>query len=195
MIVAYISARTDEQTGKTAAWWTTYLQNLSTGLIGIAATVWLVNFLSEFQRQRSSSELRASNEIAAFLALQRFIERLPHWLPPVKVPDNVHLFPLQWLQNQIENIGNRCDAVTPGTDDPDLQTSLDDFRLRRYECTDALTYLLQLIQMPAPAEDRALACEKLQGSMKAILLSAETLKALLGNYHDFRKLKLGIPRV
>jgi hypothetical protein len=193
LIVAYLSARINELTGKTAVWWTAYLQSFSTGLIGIAATVWLVNFLSELQNHRQAEDLRAPNEIAAFSALQQFIKRLPHWLPDVDTPGNMHLFPLQWMQSQIEQIRLRCDAIAPGANDPDLQGALDEFGLRRDQWSDALMDLVQLVQTQANPQDRLEAFGRLRSLTDPTLASAQTVKDLLGNRHDFRKMKLGLP--
>lgn len=193
LAVAYLSAWLDKFTSKTAVWWTTYLQSFSTGLIGIAATVWLVNFLSELQNHRQAAELRAPKEIAAFSALQHFIKRLPHWLPSVDTPSNMHLFLLQWMQTQIEQIRLRCDAIVPGANDPDLQSALDDFTLRRDEWSDALMDIVQLVQAQANSQDRFEAFGRLRNLTDPILASAEALKNLLGRSHDFRKLQLGLP--
>jgi len=192
LIIAWISAKTGDT--KTGEWWTAYLQSLSTGLIGIAATVWLVNFLLELQSHRLSLELRASTEIAALFSLQHFIRRLPQWLPQVEAPDGMHWPQLEWMHNQIDHIRTHCDAIIPGTNDPELQTSLTDFKLRQLEWSDALVSLAHLIHMTAPARDRAPAYALLRRHTDRLLESARSLTGALSDRHEHQKLILGIAR-
>lgn len=189
LIVAWIS--TDMRDSKSVD---AYLQSLSTGLIGIALTVWLVNFLLEFQSHRLSLELRVSAEIAARSCLQRFIRRSPLWLPHVEAPDSVHWRQLERMHSQIDHICTLCDAISPGTNDPELHTILTDFKLRQLEWTDALASLAPMIDMTAPAKERADAFTLLRGRTDHLLNSARALADALSNRHEHLKPVLGLTR-
>jgi hypothetical protein len=172
-----------------------YLQSLSTGLIGIALTVWLVNFLIERQSHRLSSELRASTEIAALFRLQHFVHRLPQWLPKVDAPDWTHWQQLEWVHNQIDQVCALCDGIIPGPADPELQQSLTDLKLAQREWSDALGALDNLIHTKAPADDRAPAFTLLRTFTDRLLGSARVLEERLSNRHEHQKFILGIARV
>lgn len=189
LVVAWIS--TDMRDSKSVD---AYLQSLSTSVIGIALTVWLVNFLLELQGHRLSSELRASTEISALLSLQRFVRRLPHWLPQVEAPDSMHWPQLDWMHSQIDHIRTLCDGISPGPTDPELQKSLNEFQLRQLDWSDALADLAPLIHMTAPAEDCAQAFTILQVCTNQLLDSARALEGTLLSRHEHEKLVLGIVR-
>ncbi len=171
-----------------------YLQSLSTGLIGIALTVWLVNFLLDFQSHRLSSELRASTEIVAFSSLQHCIRRLPQLLPQVEAPDGVHLPQIERMQNEIDQVRAHCDSIIPGLTDPELQELLNDFKLRQFDWNEAMATLVPMIHTAAPAYERGPVFTLLRGRTESLLRSAGALADALSNRHGHEKTILGLAR-
>jgi len=189
IVVAWFSIDIDKRES-----WDAYLQSFSTGLIGIALTVWLVNFLIERHTRRISSELRTSVELAALFRLQRFVRRLPDWLPQGDAADSAHWEQLGWLQNQVDHVCALCDGINPGVTDPELQQSLTDLKLAQHGWCDASEVLDHLIRTKAPANDRGPAFALLRTRTDQLVSCARELEQRLSNRHQHQKFVLGIGR-
>src|SRR5260370_42295838 len=62
-------------------WWEAYLQSLSTAFVGVAATVWLVNYFIEAELRKAAREMRESMRDGAATSLRRLVPRLMSSLP------------------------------------------------------------------------------------------------------------------
>ena len=176
---AWISVAADQ-------WWKAYLQNLSTTFVGIAATVWIINFLLERQANRLSAELRAPSEQAALHLVRNFIKRVPLWLPKVSAPETMHRHQLEWIQNHLDRLRTLCDVIAPGPSDTELQNTVARFRLRQLAWSESLETLDNLIRMTAPDGDRASAYAVLRQRTDELIESARTLDDALSIRHPQR---------
>jgi hypothetical protein len=185
LVAAWISTGADD-------WWKPYLQNLSTTFVGIAATVWIINFLLERQANRLSAQLRAPSEQAAMHLVRHFIKRVPLWLPAVSAPDSIHRHQLEWIQNHLDRLRTLCDVISPGPSDAELQDAVTGFRLRQLAWSESMETLDDLIRMTAPAGDRASAFDALKERTNHLIESARALDDTLSNRHPQAGAILGL---
>jgi hypothetical protein len=161
-------------------WWVGYLQSLSTTFIGIAATVWLLNFFVEIENRRIAAELLRANEQALRGSVTRLHRRLPDALPRRSAPEGSDWPQLEWLQRDIDQVCALCDRTHPGATDERLQTQLNAFRLRADDWSNSVDILGRLIRDVAPEQERAAAFNSVKTSTAQLQESAGSLVDLFG---------------
>jgi hypothetical protein len=136
-------------------WWDTYLQGLSVTFVDVCATVFIVDVLLNRQTARLSATLRQNNEIAALAALRNFVGLLRNAIPQSWQAIDVHQ--LQWLGRHLSRVRTLCDGIAPGSDDPPLQISVDEFRIAELAWSQAFEYLEYRILRAATADEQTTA--------------------------------------
>jgi hypothetical protein len=169
---AWISASADD-------WWKSYLQDLSTTFVGIAATVLVINFLLEQQANR----LGAPKEQAAMHLARHFITRAPLWLPKVPAPDSMYWHQLEWIRDHLDRLQTLSDSITPGTGDLELLKAVSGFRSQHLKWSESFETLHTLIRMKSPDKDRELAFDSLKERTNDVIGSARALDDILSPRH------------
>lgn len=136
-----------------APWWDTYLQALSATFVDICATLFIVDILLDRQTSRLSATLRQNNEIAALDALTRLGGLLRTGIP--RGFETIDLHQLQWLERHLARVRTLCDGIAPGSDDPGLQDSLNNFRIAEFAWTQAFAALEYRVLRLAKADDQS----------------------------------------
>jgi hypothetical protein len=176
MFTAWLSSRL------ISAWWESYLQSVSATLIGVAATVWLINFSLELQTNELSRKLSRATAEVALKSLHELVDHLLLWLPPA--PDENHSDQLRWINDRIEQVHSLSTALTPLGTDPIIKTLLADFALKVSAWSQAFADLNQLIRLTAPHADRAASFSTLQSSAVSLIESARSLATGLSALYD-----------
>jgi hypothetical protein len=139
------------------SWWDTYLQGLSVTFVDVCATVFIVDVLLNRQTARLSARLRQNNEIVVLDALKGVSALLQNGTP--QGFETIDLHQLQWLEKHLTRVRSLCDGIAPGSDDPELQLSVNEFRIAEFAWTQAFAALEHGVLRAAKADDqtRALA--------------------------------------
>jgi hypothetical protein len=180
LVLAFIAALLS--TGKNE-WWKAYLQDLSTTLVGISATVWIINFQIEHQAAKLSSQLRAPTEQEALRLVRLFIDKGLRQLPIATAPDSKNLYQLEEIQKPLDRLSALCDGIAPGASDTDLHSAVAGFRLEHMKWCESMEALESLIRMVAPTPDRASAFDALKQRTRDLIESAQALRDALSGRH------------
>lgn len=172
-------------------WWRSYLQNLSTTFLGIAATVWLVNFWGERQNDRLLARISKPAEEATLLFLCSFVRRAQRLFGADTASNPVDPYELERMSGQLDILRRLCDPITPATSAEDLRVAVADFKSQNAQWSMSFSTLGYLIDISAPQREIDSARATLGRHNADILRSAVTLYKELDRLHpDLVKLKL-----
>jgi hypothetical protein len=159
------------------------LQNLSVSLIGVWATVWLINYSLELQAREVSWTLSRATGEAAAKALSNLAERIGSWMPKVSAPDQGDLHQLTWINGRVEQARALCASLTSLCNDAEVRSLLVAFGLSESAWSEKLADVSQLIRIGTPDAERATSFSGLAGLTADLTTSARNLATALSEFY------------